>query len=60
MNDMNKWRTKIIKIAHHTKKHMEYLDAKEKKTLQNMKMKDIANMKESISNKLMLDAMELE
>ena len=35
-NDLNKWRTKIIRIAQHTKRHMDHLDEREKRTLKAM------------------------
>ena len=60
LNDMNRWRTKIINIAYHTKKHMEFLEEKQKNTLKSMQLKDIANMTKTTSNQIMLDALELE
>jgi hypothetical protein len=39
---------------------MKYLDKKEKNTLKAMQLKDIGNMSKTISDKIMLDALQLE
>ena len=55
--DMNRWRTSIARIALATRDKMEYLQRKEDATLETMRQADIKNMRQKMSNKLMLDAM---
>ena len=59
-SDLNSWRTKIIIAGKRTQEHMKYLDKKEKNTLKAMQLKDIGNMSKTISDKIMLDALQLE
>lgn len=57
---MDAWRTAICNISMRTKEKIVFLEAKEKKLLEVMRMKDIKNMRTNISNKLMLDGLEME
>lgn len=59
-SDMDKWRTSICTISKNAKDHIAFLEAKEKKTLENMRRTDIKNMRRNIGNKLMLDGLEME
>ena len=43
-----------------TRDKVEYLKRKEERTLENMRQADIKNMRRKMSNKLMLDAMQIE
>ena len=58
--DMDKWRTQICQISKRTKDKIEYLEARERKTLESMRQQDIRNMRTSIGNRLMLDGLEME
>ena len=58
--DMDRWRTSICTISKNTKDLIKVLEAKEKKTLETMRMQDIRNMRKKISNQLMLDGLEME
>ena len=51
---MDRWRSSICTIAKNTKDKIAYLESKEKKTLEQMRMQDIRNMRKTVSNKLML------
>ena len=53
-DDMDRWRSSICTIAKNTKDKIAYLESKEKKTLEQMRMQDIRNMRKTVSNKLML------
>ena len=57
---MDRWRTSICTISKNTKDLIKTLEAKEKRTLENMRMQDIRNMRKKIGNKLMLDGLEME
>jgi hypothetical protein len=58
--DMDRWRTKICTISKNAKDHIDFLKNREAKTLENMRMNDIRNMRKQIGNKLMLDGLEME
>lgn len=58
--DMIKWRTQICNISWMTTKKMVKLQERETKLLDTMKYKDIAENKRKLTNKYMLDAMQLE
>ena len=58
--DMDRWRTSICTIAKNTKDTIAFLEEKERRTLESMRMKDIKNMRKQLSDKLMLDGMEME
>ena len=57
---MDKWRTQICNISKTTKDKVDFLEKKERKTLETMRLKDIKNMRKNIGNKLMLDGLEME
>ena len=59
-NDMNRWRTQICNISKTTKDKVDFLEKKERRTLENMRQKDIKNMRKNIGNRLMLDGLEME
>ena len=58
--DMDRWRTKICQISMATKKQINYLEEREKKTLEAMRMQDIRNLKKQVGDKLMLQGYEME
>ena len=47
-------------MAKNAQDHIKHLEKKEAKTLENMRMKDIKNMRKSIGNKMMLDNMDMD
>ena len=57
---MDKWRTQICNTAKTTKDHITWLEEREEKRLESMRMADIKNMRRNIGNKLMLDGLETE
>lgn len=57
---MNRWRTSICKISKRAKDHIAYLEDREKKTLERMRMHDIRTMRKKINDKLVLDGLEME
>ena len=59
-NDLDKWRTAICKMAKNAQDHVKYLEKKEERTLEKMRMTDIKNMRKSINNKMMLDSMDMD
>lgn len=58
--DMDRWRSKICTISKNTKDKITFLEEKERKTLEAMRMQDIRNMRKSIGDKLMLQGFEME
>ena len=58
--DMDRWRTTICTVAGRTKEMVNFLEDKERKTLEKMRIQDIKNMRKQISNKFMLDGLEME
>ena len=59
-NDMDRWRTSICTIAKNTKDHLDHLKKKETRTLENMRMADIKNLRKQINDKMMLRGLEME
>ena len=57
---MNRWRTSICTISKNTKDKIAYLEEKERKTLETMRMQDIRNMRKKVSDQFMLDGLEME
>lgn len=57
---MDRWRTSICTAAKNTKDKIAFLEAKEARTLETMRMADIRNMRKNIGNQLMLDGLEME
>ena len=47
-------------MAKNAQDHIKYLEKREERTLENMKMKDIKNMRKSLQNKMMLDTMDMD
>ena len=60
IRDMDKWRTSVCKIAMHTKKHMEYLQARDAQQVERSRYNAAKYGQESFERRLMLDAMEIE
>lgn len=59
-NDMNRWRTRICRVSMSTKNTLKFLEKRNAKTLETMRMNDIRKMRESTDKRLMLDAMQME
>ena len=57
---MDRWRTAICKMAINAQDHIKYLEKREERTLEAMRMKDIKNMRKSLQNKMMLDTMDMD
>lgn len=57
---MDRWRSKICTISKNTKDKIVFLEEKERKTLEAMRMQDIRNMRKSVGDKLMLKGFEME
>ena len=47
-------------MAKNAQDQVKYLEKKEARTLENMRMTDIKNMRKSINNKMMLDSMDMD
>ena len=47
-------------MAKNAQDHVKYLEKKEERTLEKMRMTDIKNMRKSINNKMMLDSMDMD
>jgi len=57
---MDRWRTAICGISLRTKEKIAFLENKERKMLEAMRMQDIKNIRKDIKNKFMLDGLEME
>ena len=47
-------------MAKNAQDHIKYLEKREERTLEAMRMKDIKNMRKSLQNKMMLDTMDMD
>lgn len=59
-NDMNRWRTRICRVSMSTKNTLKFLEKRNTKTLETMRMNDIRMIRDSTDKRLMLDAMQME
>ena len=59
-DDLTSWRTSVCKIAYQTQKKLDLLTKKEDLLLESMRRSDIKQTRKRVSDKLMLNAMEIE
>lgn len=60
LNDMNRWRSAVCRVAMSTKKKLAGLEKRNSKLLETMRMEDLRQLRDSTDKRLMLDAMEIE
>ena len=58
--DMAKWRTQICNISWAAEKKLDQLQKRENKLLETMRQKDVNDGKRKMTNRYMLDAMQIE